>query len=385
MRGGREDGGGKVNRLSRRRVLELFALAGGAQIVAGCAAPPAAPAATAPAPLAPKKPATLEEELALPDAVLEAARREGKMAFIASVGRKQLAKAFEAFEKRYPGIEPQYQEANEEVRTVRTLTEFKAGRNRIDVVLGIGGFLAEYREANALSPLNDLPAYAVYEPPYRDPGNGWAGVRTQFWGIGYNTEKVKVADLPKRWEDLVDTRWRERIGLGDRPQLWVQQLWKVWGAERTTDLLKKLFANKPQRRKEGLDAAVNLLGAGEFDLFIPSGVHRINDFRERGVPVAWSSPEPLSVAVSELVALPGSPNRNAAKVFVNWLISREGQAAFVAIDRSVPAHPALRSDRQYLGAFVDAIVGRQVSVRVPEDEIKVLPEVRKVWRELWTG
>lgn len=74
-----------------------------------------------------------------------------------------------------------------------------------------------------------------------------------------------------------------------------------------------------------------------------------------------------------------------SKVFANWLLSREGQQAFYEADFAVPAHPAMRLDRKYVGRFVDFIVGRQWSVREPEDEVNILPEVRKAWQPLWIG
>lgn len=386
-------------RLTRRATLRLAAIAA---ITAACQqAGPTAPAAASPAAASPTaepplkgifdptkaevRVKTLEEELALPPSVLDAARREGKFTFISSIDEKNMRPILAAFTKRYGGIEPQYQEASEEVRSVRTLTEFKAGRASVDVVGGIGGFLKEFNEAKALRTLDDLPAYKNYDQPFRGKGSEWAGTALRFWGIGYNTEKVKAEELPRRWEELGDARWRGRFGLGDRPQLWAQQLWKAWGPERTTEFLKKLFANEPQRRKEGLGASARLLGAGEYDLYIPAGTHTIRDLAGRGSPVGWHSPSPLTVAVSEAAMLAKSPSPNAGIVFLNWFISREGQDAYAKADNIVPSHPALRLKAEYFDPFAGKIIGRPWSIREPDDEVETLPKVRKVWQPLWIG
>ncbi len=389
----------RADALTRRELLRRSGLVLGGIAIAGCApsgAPgpvvdpgkTAVPLRTASTelskPVTPRV-ATLEEELALPQSVLQAAEREGKFSFISSIDEKDARKMLDVFTKRYPRIEPKYQEASEEVRSVRTLTEFKAGRNNIDVVGGIGGFMVEYKDAKALRPLGDLPAYRNYDPPFRDPDHEWVGATLRFWGVGVNTTKVKAGELPKTWEDLVDAKWKGRIGLGDRPNLWVQQLWKIWGPDRTTDFLKKLFANQPQRRKEGLGASARLLGAGEYDLYIPAAPYTIQELKEKGTPVSWMSPEPLAVAVSEIALLQRSPSPNAAAVFLNWFLSREGQDAFFKADFTVPAHPALRTRKEYLGEFGDALIGRPWSMREPEDEFKVLPLVRAVWQPLWVG
>ncbi len=344
----------------------------------------AAPAADPRASVAPKV-ATLEQELALPQAVLDAARKEGKVAWITSIDDAPAKAVIDAFRKRYPEIEVQYQQGSEEVRTVRTLTELKAGRNKIDVVQGIGGFLTEYRNINALAPLNDLPVYPNYDVPYRDSQDMYIGFRMQFWAIGYNKDKVKEADLPKTWEELTTPKWKGRFGLADRPQLWVMHLWKTWGADKTTDFLKKLFANDPQRRKEGLDASAKLLGAGEFDLFIPAAPYRIQGLVEQKNPVGWYSPDPLPVSFSDMVILAKGPNPNAAKVFVNWFLSREGEAVYSKADFAPPTHPALRHDKDYLGMFASEFESKPWAAQTPEDEPTYMPDIRKVWQPLWIG
>jgi ABC-type Fe3+ transport system substrate-binding protein len=86
-----------------------------------------------------------------------------------------------------------------------------------------------------------------------------------------------------------------------------------------------------------------------------------------------------------MVLLQRASSPNAARVFANWFISREGQAALVKADANAAAHPGLRSDREYLGMFADSILGKRWAMRVPEDEEHTLPEVRKVWQPLWTS
>src|SRR5581483_2481560 len=336
--------------LSRRRMLQLLLGSAGATLLAACGSQASAPAGSgqASAPSASQraaaaaksssspvpdtttlftgkpKLATLEEELALPESVLQAATKEGKLALIASwTNNAALQKFFDAFKKRYPGIDIQYQTAEEQVRTVRTLTEFKAGRAAADVVDSIAGAITQFQSAGALLALNDLPAYSNYDEPLVDESHQWASYQVNIWGVAYNTSSVKPADVPKTWDDLTLPKWKGRIGLANRPQLWAQTLWKEWGAERTTDFLKKLFANNPQRRNEGLDAIISLVGAGEMDLCVPAQTHRVEGLVQQKVPVGWTVMEPFNVAPGDIEIVKG-PNQNAAKVFMNWMLSREG-------------------------------------------------------------
>jgi iron(III) transport system substrate-binding protein len=362
-----------------------------AQVATAVTKPTVAPAATQPVETdsrnlfrATPKLATLQEELAVPPGMVEAAQKEGHLNIISSWDDDQNLKGFfDAFRKRYPGIEISYQEANENVRTVRTLEEFKAGRGRIDAVASIGGFYTQYKAAGAFLTMSDLPAMANYDPPLRTDFNS-AGYQINVWGIAYNTTNVKPADVPQTWDDLTDPKWKGRIGLGDRPQLGIQALWAERGPDRATDFLKRLFANNPQRRKEGLDALTQLVGAGEFDIVVPASTHRTERVFKDGAPVAWAALDPFMVATSDVSLLKG-PNPNAAKVFMNWLLSREGNEAFWTAIPVVPSHPLLRSDRKYQGIYADAYVGRKASIRLLDDEATYLPTLGKLWQELWLG
>lgn len=328
-------------------------------------------------------PTEVEQELALPDSVLDAAREEGSVRIIDANEAEAMEGVIEAFNSRYPEITVEYQDAAAEVRTVRTLTEFKAGQNNWDIAGSLEGFIEDFKAEDALVPLNDLPAYANYEEPYRDPDDLWVAQSLVYWGTGYNTDAVDPADLPETWEDLTDPKWSGRIGMVDRPQLWAVQLWRAWGPERTTEFLEGVFGNDPSRRSESIDALSNLLAGGEFDIVIPAEPSTMETLSERGAPVAWHGPEPIPVAMSPLALLNDSPNPNAAKVYLNWFISQEGQAAFHESANIIPAHPALRDDEAYQGKYADQIRGGEVAVRLPDDEVELLPALLEVWQPFW--
>lgn len=226
---------------------------------------------------------------------------------------------------------------------------------------------------------------ALYDVPYRDTQSLWIGVRTQFWGIAYNTDKVQLGDLPQTWEELTDPKWNGRMGLGDRPQLWLEQRWRDWGADRTVTWLKAIFANQPIRRSEGLDAALNLLAAGEFDIYAPAAPYEVENIRDQGGPIGWGSPDPLNVSPSDVTIIANAPNPNAARLFVNWFLSIEGESLYCELDNAAPTHPQIREDPAYLGMFSPQLIGHPWSFTNPDDEHVVLPDVQAAWSSLWTS
>jgi hypothetical protein len=104
----------------------------------------------------------------------------------------------------------------------------------------------------------------------------------------------------------------------------------------------------------------------------------------KGGTISWFALDPLQMSIGDFAMLRG-PNPNAAKVFMNWFLSREGMEAYYEGVPDIPAHPALRSQRRFQGAFVDALMTPRWSVRHFEDDELILPEIRKVWNDLWIG
>ena len=196
---------------------------------------------------------------------------------------------------------------------------------------------------------------------------------------------VKKEEVPKTWDELVtNPRWRNGVvALGNRPQLWALNLWKDKGEGWTKNFLSKLFLeDQPQLRKEGMNALHELLAAGEFDLFIPAGEDATWDLTMEGAPVGFTCPEPVPGTVREVVIIKGAPNLNAARLYLNWLLSKEGQIAQYAGKRGTPAHKALMQHPQFI-ANAKQILGKRVVYRRTEDLTKILPAVQEYWSDLW--
>ena len=92
------------------------------------------------------------------------------------------------------------------------------------------------------------------------------GQKLAYRCMAFNTSKIKAADLPKTWDDLLTNPvWRNgTLGLPDVPDVWLAMLWQAKGPEWSTNFLNHLFKEvKPQLRKEGTSAVVALTAAGE--------------------------------------------------------------------------------------------------------------------------
>jgi iron(III) transport system substrate-binding protein len=332
--------------------------------------------------------ADVDKELQVPEDWIAKAKTEGKVRVRGTPDSPEEAKLFfDSFRERYPFIDFDYSGSNQEDRSVKTLMALRAGRVISDVVLSVGGFILEYKKARALDDLKVIPAWkTATDAAKEDPDGHWVGKSTSYWCMAYNTKMVRKADLPRKWEDLVtNPKWRGgNLGLANRPQVWALNVWAAHGESWTKDFLTRLFMEvKPQLRKEGLNLMPQLTGAGEFQAALPSSPARTSQMADEGAPVGLVCPEPLPASTASVMILKGSPNINASRIFVNWLLSKEGQIAQFAAKRFTPIHKDLQ--RKEFVPFADQVLGRKVSYSNPMTELEILPKLYDHWNKLWIG
>ena len=326
----------------------------------------------------------IDKELEVPKAWLDGARKEGKLRIYHTVDPPQAEVMFRPFKERFPFISMEYSRASHEDRAIRTLVAFKNKRIVTDILTGLGGSFFLYKEAGALEDLRAIPNLKNNPEGTRDHDGLWVGMHLRYWCMAYNTRALKRDDLPKKWDDLLtNPKFRGgNLALGNRPQLWALTLWKANGEKWAKEFLTKLFTEvKPQLRREGMNANLELLAAGEFNLTIPAAEYRTYQKTLDGAPISYHCPEPVPAAVSEMGILKGAPNINAARIFVNWFLSMEGQIAQYVSDYAPPVHKNLQ--RKELIPFAEQIVGKKDAFRDPVIELEIQPKLLAVWDDLW--
>ena len=130
---------------------------------------------------------------------------------------------------------------------------------------------------------------------------------------------------PRSHEDLVQPRYRGRIGMDTDEVEWYAGLMEYWGKERTVRFLKNLAAQQI-RYRDGHTLIAQLMAAGEFEITLAFS-ERIDKMKKEGAPVDWiSTYDPIIVSIHPIAIAADAPHPEAAKVFVNFALSKEGQA-----------------------------------------------------------
>jgi iron(III) transport system substrate-binding protein len=148
--------------------------------------------------------------------------------------------------------------------------------------------------------------------------------QTRFIYPAYNTNAVKGADIPKSWDDLLNPKWKGKIGTPPYQDVWSQLAEpQQWGEERVLSFVKKLAAQEPRLGR--YPELQRMLVSGEIALSAVYASNYMDADKEAGAPVAPVSVQPEIVFVDVVFVPKGASHSNAAALLAAWLISSEGQ------------------------------------------------------------
>ena len=274
-------------------------------------------------------------------ALVEAARREGKMVFYTSVETEFARVLTTGFEAKYPFIKTDIFRSNHERIFSRLNTERKAGTFAADV-LSVGEFETYHMKKRGLLTAYKSPQAAVYPDGFKDPDGYWTDFYDNLIVTAYNTTRVKRDELPKSYEDLLHPRWRRRMVLDKNEDRWFANMLHLMGEKKGMEFMQTL-AKQEVAIRSGRSLITQLLAAGEFDLQIVAYWYRPHLLKKQGAPVDWIAMEPALVALHPISVIDRAPHPNAAKLFIDFVLSDEGQRLFASRGRE-PVRPGIRPE-----------------------------------------
>jgi iron(III) transport system substrate-binding protein len=267
-----------------------------------------------------------------PSALIEGAKKEGKVVWYTSMAIDTSKPLLDGFLKEYPFIKADLVRAGEEQLTNRMLSETRAGQWLFDAVStsSIGALIERKMITPYLAPERD-----AYMDQFKDPQGYWTGVFANNLVLAYNTKMVATKDAPKDYPDLLDPKWKGQILMDPTDYDWFGTLIAAWGREKTVQYMQRLAKQQPSwRRGHGLTA--QLLGAGETGLAWAYSF-RIERMKREGAPVEWIETfDPIVVTISGIGLSAKATNPNAAKLLINFATSKKGQE-MVREMRRIPA------------------------------------------------
>jgi iron(III) transport system substrate-binding protein len=273
-------------------------------------------------------------------ALIEAAKKEGKLVFYTAMDL-QLAERFgRTFEQKYPGIAVRVERSGAERVFQRIDQEYRSNIHAVDVVNTAdqahciiwkrNGWLASY-----------LPEEVAknYEKRFYDPDALHVTTRVLVSPFGYNTRLVKAAEAPKSFADLLDPKWAGKM-VKAHPAYSGTIMNATFQIAR--DLGWEYFEKLAKQRIMQVQSATDTpkkIALGERAIMIDGAGYLVIQAKEAGEPVDLIYPtEGTPLATSPSTIFKGAPNPNAARLFFSWLHGREGQQLLVDFARQYSPH-----------------------------------------------
>src|SRR6266513_2569188 len=160
---------------------------------------------------------------------------------------------------------------------------------------------------------------------WRDPDGYGVGLHQTIYVIGYNSNLVPADAVPKGYEDLLNPRWKRQLAWDPEEYYLFGALMKARGKEKGLEFWHRLAEQQVNFRK-GYTLITELLSAGEFPVTVSLDQHRVDEYIDKGAPVQWVAPNPLVGGDPNRIALLiNAPRPSAAKIFIDFMLSVEGQ------------------------------------------------------------
>jgi iron(III) transport system substrate-binding protein len=262
--------------------------------------------------------------------IVAAAKKEGALTIYTTFAPRDQPALIGPFEAEY-GIKVNVWRAGTDKVLQRALAETSARKYDVDVI----HFGAP--EMEALS--REKILQAVSSPVHRDlhPGSvpahrEWAATLLSVWVQVYNTRLIKKTDLPKTYRDLLDPKWKGKLGIEAKNEDWFATVVDIMGGgEKGLQFFRDLVARNGLSARTGHTLLNNMVIAGEVPLALTVYNYMPEQAKKSGAPIEWFALEPAVARANAIGIARRAPHPNAALLFYEYMLG-EGQQYLVNMD-----------------------------------------------------
>jgi iron(III) transport system substrate-binding protein len=266
---------------------------------------------------------------------------------------------FAAFTKVYPDITPQVLPLPA-AGDIQTRIQTEKDSPKADIFIGgDSAFHIALQKQSLLTPYKS-PNASVLDAQFKDPDGYWTGWYIGIFAFVTNTDRASEAPKtgkPTTWDDLLDSGWKGKLILPDIIKtgggyvFLATQVFRFGKDEtKAMDFMKKINANVAQYIPTG-PGGIQLVGQGQF-VGCPNWAHDIVTAKNNGQHVELVTVPDTGSELGSVSIVKGGPNTNAAKAFVDWMLTKEAGALNVQLSNRLstrkdvppaPGAPTLQS------------------------------------------
>jgi iron(III) transport system substrate-binding protein len=297
--------------------------------------------------------AAAPEPTTVTPALIDAARKEGKVIYYTPIDLPVSERMAKAFEAKYPGISVRVERTGAERIFQRVGQEFASNIHAVDVVNSSdAAHFIVWKRDGLLAPFVPEDVAKHYSAEQKDPDGMFAAFRLGLSVIGYNTRLVKAEDAPKSFAELLDPKWAGKIVKG-HPGFSGTIMTATY--EMSRDIGWEYFEKLAKQRVMHVQSASDppkKLALGERAIMFDGNEYVLFQVKDNGGPVEPVYPtEGTPMIVSPNAVFRSAPNPNAARLFQCFCFSAECQQLMVDFGgmRSFHAQVKERAGRRPLG------------------------------------
>ncbi len=189
------------------------------------------------------------------------------------------------------------------------------------------------------------PVFADLMPQAVVPHRGWIADRLSIFTVAYNTTLIKPADVPKGYEDLVEPKWKGKLGIDNEADdsAWFMSVASAMGEDKGLALFRNIVAQNGMSVRRGHTLLSNLVVAGEVPLALTVYGYRVAELKKSGAPLDGIVLPPAFALPTGIAAFAKSPHPYAALLLLDFYLT-DGQRILsqrgnVPTNRSVAEPP----------------------------------------------
>jgi len=327
--------------------------------------------------------ATVEERLdqanqlsekARSEALEKEARKEGELVWYAAMASDRAGELIKVFESKYPFLKVRFQPGGATRQMEQLMVEHRTKKHRADIINTRRSFVGVMAKAGAIARYR-TPLRSVLRDGFIDKEGLVNGIYAQPRVFLFNTQTVGRDKAPHSFDDLLDPRWKDKLGMDTTDYDWLASLIDFYGRSKALEYAGKLAKQKLNFRR-GPTLLAQLAVAGEFPVVIDAFPEEIMQMKNARAPADFIFSEPfVPVKTPTTISISsGAPHPHAAALFVDFLLSKPGQDIMVAQGRW--------ASRKDAGYFAD-LKGKRMQVASPEwDEKQV--ELIKLYNSIFS-
>src|ERR1044071_4201313 len=262
--------------------------------------------------------------------LVENARKEGEVTLYTAVNMRDAQELMTGFNKLYPGIRVAIASLGGPGVLNKVLTESRAGANLADVV-ALNGISAVELIDKKLVLRYKSPMIGFLRKGFVDADGYWPGIYAIGYTIIYNSLRVAPRDAPKRYEDLLQPRWKNNLIIDAEDHDLLAGLIDLWGEAKATSFLSQITQEqKVTLSRQSHTFMTQLVATGEHDAIVDGYVHNAVALKGKGAPIDHVMTNPTIIRPPTTIAIMArAPHPYAAALLLDYHLSKEASEIMV--------------------------------------------------------